>query len=66
MPYIPDALDMYNRHEAEQEAWLNKRPVCSECGHHIQDDYCYQFNGELICQNCLETYHEKMTEDFCE
>ena len=66
MSYTDNPIRDFEQHDAEQQEWLDKRPVCSECDHPIQDEKCYQFNGELICQNCLETYHEKWTEDFVE
>ena len=66
MPYVPDSLDMYNRHEAKQEAWLKSRPVCSECGEPIQDEFCFEINGECICERCLMDNHRKYTEDLCE
>lgn len=66
MSYTDDPIRDFERYDAEQQAWLDSRPVCSECDHPIQDERCFQFNGELICQNCLVTYHEKWTEDFVE
>lgn len=50
--------------DAEQTAKLDKLPVCSECDHPIQTEKCYEINGELICPECLEDYHEKRTEDY--
>lgn len=51
------------RYMAEQEAELRVLPECAECGEKIQDEYCYEFNGEYICWNCLKEYHEVRTED---
>lgn len=44
----------YDRWEADQEAWLNARPVCAECGEHIQDEYAYRIGNDLICEDCLK------------
>lgn len=52
--------------DAEQTAWLQKRPVCCYCGEYIQDDDCWEMNGELICTDCLEANHKKCTEDYIE
>ena len=56
----------FDRWDAEQTAWLAKRPVCYECGEHIQDEDCCELNGELICTDCLEANHKKRTEDYIE
>lgn len=60
----PDNYSQWEAHEAEAERWLASRPVCSECNEPIQDDDCYEFNGDLICPHCLETYHRRSTDDF--
>lgn len=54
----------FQRHEAEQERELNKRPVCYECDEPIQEDECYEINGELICPKCLKENHRKFTDDY--
>ena len=64
--YIPDNYDLFKRHDAEQQSQLDKLPVCSECGEPIQDDFCFEINGELICESCLENNHKKWVEDFIE
>lgn len=58
-------VDFY-RWDAEQTARLLKRPVCYECGEHIQGEDCWEINGELICAECLEANHRKNTEDYIE
>lgn len=62
----PDNYSEWEHHERQQEAWLRKLPVCYECGEHIQDDDCWELNGELICTDCLEANHKKCTEDYIE
>lgn len=54
-----DNLERWERHDAEQEKRLQKRPVCSECGEHIQEDYLYEIDGDLVCQACLKDYMDK-------
>ena len=54
------------RYEAEREEALQSLPVCCECGEHIQDDFCYEFDGELICPDCLKDNHRKWTEGYIE
>lgn len=60
---IPDNYDYFKQHEAEQAAWLEKMPECSECGEKIQDESCYEVNGEYICEQCMKDNHRKSTED---
>lgn len=64
--YIPDNYDLFKRHDAELQAQLDKLPVCSECDEPIQSDACYEFDGGLICEGCLENNHKKWVEDYVE
>ena len=66
MSYIPDNYDLWAAHDAKQERLLDKLPKCSNCGEHIQDDYCYQIDGGLICEHCLNAYYRADVEDFME
>lgn len=61
---VPDNLDMFNAHMERQEAALEKLPECSECNQPIQDDYCYEIDGELICPRCLKQNYRVETEDY--
>lgn len=65
MENVVDNLDLYNRHEAEQERWLKKRPVCADCNQHIQDEKFYLINDEAICPDCMECYAH-WTDDYIE
>lgn len=64
--YIPDYNELHDRYEAEQQRQLDKLPKCSCCGEPIQDDFCFEINDELICEDCLNTYHRKSTDDYIE
>lgn len=63
-----DPYDDYDRYEAEQYRWEQKRPVCAYCKQHILDDHAYQFDGsdDVVCPDCLEDYlnehHDLMLE----
>ena len=50
-------------HDRQQEEALNKRPVCCYCGEPIQDDFCYEINGDLICEDCLDMHFRKAVDD---
>ena len=64
--YSDDPIKDFERRDEEQTKWLEQRPVCSECGQHIQADFYYEINGEAICPECLETYYRKEVEDYIE
>ena len=63
MCWTDDPIADYDRYSAKREKELEKLPVCCDCDEHIQDEYCYEFNDEYICEKCLEKYHRKAVED---
>lgn len=63
MPHIKDYNDFFNDHEDEQERKTRRFPVCVDCDEVILDEECYEFDGDLICEDCLCKYHKKRTED---
>ena len=62
MFHVSDNYDRWLQHDTEQENRLRDLPECSECGEPIQDEFCYEVNGEYICENCMDS-HKKCTED---
>lgn len=60
---MPDNYDLFAMHDAEQERMLDKLPVCDICEEHIQDEYCYEINGDIICESCMVEYFRKDTVD---
>lgn len=62
--YVPDNYDLWEAHQREQDKWLDSLPKCSECGEPIQQDECYDFDGDLICEDCLKKNHKVWTENF--
>jgi formylmethanofuran dehydrogenase subunit E len=62
-----DAYDMWVDHEAQQqrelEEYIERLPICSECGERMVCDWCYEINGELICEDCMDN-HRKSVDDF--
>lgn len=48
-----DPIADFNRHDAERERRLIRFPVCACCDERIQDDDLYDFDGELVCPECL-------------
>jgi formylmethanofuran dehydrogenase subunit E len=66
MFYTDDPVADFLSYDAECEREMDNLPRCSECDEPIQDDFCYEFNGELICPDCLEANHRKLVEDYVE
>ena len=63
MCYIPDYLDHWSEHNRQQEEALKNLPKCEYCGKEIQDEYCFEINDEIICEDCLMENFRKSTED---
>lgn len=62
MRYTDDPVADFESHDAELEEALGCLPVCSECGHHIQDEYCFYINDEPIHESCMvENYRVPVT-----
>ena len=60
--YCPDNYDAFRRHDAEQEAKLERLPICTYCGEAITGDYAYEIGDDLICEECLKDNHRKTVE----
>ena len=61
---IPDNYDLWEQHQAEQDIAEENLPECSECGEKIRDDFCYEIEGEPICDDCMSSNHRKSIEYF--
>lgn len=56
--------ERYCRKEQEWEAQLRELlPRCYECGEPIEDEECYNIDGEPICEECI-TNHKVKTSYF--
>ena len=47
-----DPLADHDRWQREQERLADKLPECDYCGKTV-DDYYYNINGDIICEDCL-------------
>lgn len=56
---IPDNYDLWEAHQAKQDKWLSERLVCEYCGQPIQEDFYYEINSEIICEECLNRHFRK-------
>jgi formylmethanofuran dehydrogenase subunit E len=63
MYYTDNPVADFDRYDREETKRLSRLPVCAECGEPIQDEICYEINGEFICPECLDDNHKRWTED---
>ena len=61
---IPDNYDRWKQYDAEQQAKLEKLPVCSECQEPIQEEYCYEVGKEVLCEECMNDRYQVTTDWF--
>lgn len=55
-----DPLADFAAWDREQANLLERLPVCAYCGEPItNDDYYYEINDEVVCQDCLDSYFRK-------
>lgn len=65
---IPDNYAMWEQHDRAQEALLDKLPNCEapRCGKLIQDDYYFEIEGEILCEDCMNKRYRRKVADFVE
>ena len=54
--YSDEPLRDFERHDAEQAAWLQELPRCEHCGEAIQDEEYYEIDGAYVHFDCLTDY----------
>lgn len=52
---IPDNYDYFLQHDKQLYKALKESPKCCLCDEHIQEDYCYEIDGEIVCEHCLNS-----------
>jgi len=65
MFFTDDAERDFARHDMEQARREARLPVCEEkkCRKRIQDDYYFEIDGEILCEDCMIRRYRKYTED---
>lgn len=53
--YVPDNYDLWEQHEAERQAELEKCKECAYCGEKISDEYAFHIDGEWYHRDCFES-----------
>ena len=66
MYYTDDAERDFARWDMEQTRAEARLPRCEDCGEIIHDDYYWEIDGEILCEDCMNDRYRKHTEDFIE
>lgn len=53
-------------YDAEQDEWLQRRPLCECCNEPIQEDKAIYYNDQWFCEACEEEAWEVIREDLYE
>ena len=63
MMYTDNPIRDAEAYTQRQEAWLNRRPICCECGDHIQDDTLFLIADKIYCEKCMRREFERDIDD---
>ena len=58
-----DNYDLWAANDRRQEQALAERICCEYCGKPIQDDYCFEINGDILCEKCLNDNFRRSTDN---
>lgn len=59
-----EVYDLWERHDREQEKWLDSLPVCDICGEPIQQEKAIYYNDQWVCRDCEHDFWDEIREDF--
>lgn len=62
--YLKDNADLFAEYDAEQEEARERLPKCDECEEEITDDYLYDIDGVLYCEECMKKLFKKPVENY--
>lgn len=63
---MKDYSDFYDDADYARAEEERKLPVCTCCGEVIQDDYYYEIDDEILCEECLKDNYRKSVDDYIE
>lgn len=61
-----DPVSDFDNYDAECEEELERLPMCEACGERIQDDYLYDIDGYILCEECMNDIYRHSTENYME
>ena len=56
MSFTDDPVADFLTYDREQADRLDRLPKCAHCGEPIQDDYGFEYEGEIYCEECFDWY----------
>lgn len=58
-----DPLSDFDALEREKDRMLELLPICDgeNCGKHIDDEYCFEIDGETLCLECVISRYGRKT-----
>ena len=61
-----DPLDDFDRLDRKQAEYEARLPRCEEkkCGKRIDEDFYYEIDGEILCEECMKRRYRRSTEDY--
>ena len=59
MFFTGDPAADYERYCDEQERLQQEQPICEICNDSIEDEYCFEVNDAIICEECLNKWFRK-------
>ena len=63
MYYTDDPVKDAERYAADRDEELEQLPVCDYCGEHIQDEFCYKIDDDILCRKCVDYLYRHRTTD---
>lgn len=66
MFYSDDPVADFDRWDAEQNRWLERRPKCEHCHEHIQEERLMNVEGSLYHTKCAVEVFSEWTEEHTE
>ena len=64
MYYTDDAERDFARWDMEQARAEARLPVCECCGEIIHDDFYWEIDDEILCEECMNDRFRKYTNDY--
>ena len=66
MYYTDDAERDFARWDMEQARAEARLPVCDCCGEVINDDFYWEIDGEIFCEDCLNDRYRHYADDYAQ
>jgi hypothetical protein len=61
-----DPLDDFDRLDRKQAEYEARLPRCeaNKCGKRIDEDFYFEIDGEILCEECMKRRYRRSTEDY--